>query len=103
MLHKVRIIAIRTLRVFWGNQRYKDAEQPLKAWYAEAKKADWRSPNQIKNQYGHASIVGNDRVIFNIAGNKYRLVVAVRYAFGIVYIRFIGTHRQYDKINAEEV
>lgn len=97
----MRIIAIGTLKLFW--QRHNDAEQPLKAWYAEAKAADWRSPADIKKLYRSASILSNNRVVFNIKGNNYRLITAVNYNFKIVYIRFIGTHREYDKINAEEI
>lgn len=98
----MRVIAIKVLKDFWQKSSYRDAEQPLKAWYAEAIKADWKNPNDIKDQYRHASIVG-DRVIFNIAGNKYRLIVYVRYSSRTIYIRFIGTHKQYDKVNAQEV
>ncbi|MCK5573359.1 MAG: type II toxin-antitoxin system HigB family toxin [Bacteroidetes bacterium] len=97
----MRIIARRTLRDFWG--RKKDAEQPLKAWFHEAKRAKWKNPGQIKSQYRSASIVGNNRVVFNVAGNKYRLVVAVNYRLSIVYIRFIGTHAEYDKIDVEKI
>lgn len=80
-----------------------DVEQPLRAWLAEAKKAQWRRPQDIKDHYRSASFLGNDRVVFNIGGNKYRLVAAIRYEFSILYVRFIGTHKQYDKIKAEEV
>lgn len=75
----------------------------MKAWFAEAKKAAWHNPHNIKAQYRGASVLGNKRVVFNMAGDKYRLVVAVRYDMGIVFIRFVGTHAQYDRINAEEV
>lgn len=97
----MRIIAVKTLKLFW--QKHNDAEQPLKAWYAEVKSANWRSPAEIKRFYRSASILGNNRVVFNIKGNSYRLVTAVNYDFKIVYIRFIGTHKEYDKINAEEI
>jgi mRNA interferase HigB len=76
---------------------------PLRAWFQEVAKADWSSPAEVKAAYRSASIVGNDRVVFNIGGNKYRLVVRVNYAFRIVYVRFIGTHKQYDQIDASEV
>jgi mRNA interferase HigB len=82
---------------------HRDSEQPLKAWFSEAKKAVWKRPQDIKDHYRSASFVGKDRVVFNIAGNKYRLVAAVKYDFGILYVRFIGTHRQYDRIKVEEV
>ncbi len=93
----MRIIARRTLRAFW--EKHADAEQPLRAWFAEAKAADWKTPGAVKARYPAASIVANDRVVFNIGGNKYRLVAAVRYDLGILYIRFIGTHAEYDKID----
>jgi len=99
----VRIIARRTLRDFWNKGPWRDSEQPLRAWFAEARKAEWRSPHDIKSRYRSASMVGHNRVVFNIGGNKYRLVVAVRYDMGIVFIRFIGTHRQYNRIKAGEV
>jgi mRNA interferase HigB len=99
----MRIIARKTLREFWENPKHRDSEQPLRAWFAEVKEADWNSPNDIKAKYKSASIVGNNRLVFNIKGNTYRLVVSVRYEFKIVYIRFIGTHQQYDKIDSKEV
>ncbi|MEA3342008.1 MAG: type II toxin-antitoxin system HigB family toxin [Chloroflexota bacterium] len=99
----MRIIAKRTLREFWENPDYHDAEQPLKAWYAEAAHADWRTPVDVKEKYGNASIVGNNRVVFNIAGNKYRLVIKFHYNTGIGYVRFVGTHKEYDRIDVEVV
>jgi mRNA interferase HigB len=99
----MRFIAKRTLRELWQQRRYADVEQPLKAWHSEARKADWTTPQEIKVQYRNASFVQNNRVVFNIAGNKYRLIVKVNYAYGIVYVRFIGTHRQYDAIDAETI
>jgi mRNA interferase HigB len=99
----VRIIARRTLTEFWERDRCRDSEQPLRSWFAEARKATWKTPNEIRAQYRNASVAGNDRVVFNIGGNKYRLVVAVRYDLGIIFIRFVGTHRQYDRINVKEV
>ena len=80
-----------------------DAEQPLKSWFREASKADWATPAAVKAAFRNASIVGNSRVVFNIAGNKYRLVVRINYAYRICYVRFIGTHPEYDRINVEEV
>lgn len=97
----MRIIARRTLRDFW--ERHSDSEQPLKAWFAEVQAARWRSPQEIKRRYRHASFVGDNRVIFNIRGNKYRLVVQINYEFGIAYINFVGTHSEYDRIDAERV
>lgn len=89
------------LRDFW--EKYPDAEQPLKAWFDEARKAIWTSPADIKAQYRNASILKNRRVVFNIKGNDYRLVVAVAYRFGAMYIKFIGTHKEYDAIDAETI
>jgi len=97
----MRIIAVSYLRSFWG--KYPDAEQHLKSWVDEVKKANWSQPAEIKEQYRSASILKNRRVVFNIKGNDYRLVVSVAYRVGIVYVKFIGTHRQYDAINAETV
>jgi mRNA interferase HigB len=97
----MRVIAKKTLRSFW--QKHPQAEQPLKSWWAEAKHAHWQSPEDIKEKYRHASILSDNRVIFNIAGNKYRLVVKIHYGKGIVFVRFIGTHAEYDRINAEVV
>src|SRR5712691_4008436 len=92
----MRMIALKTLRRFW--EQHPDAHQALQAWYRDAKRATWNTPADIRNVYRHASIVGNNRVVFNIRGNQYRLVVAVNYAQGIVYIRFIGTHQDYNTI-----
>ena len=86
----MRIIAKKTLREFW--QRHSDAEEPLLAWYREVKQADWDTPATLKEMYGNASIVGDNRVIFNIKGNDYRLVVKINYQYRVVYIRFVGTH-----------
>jgi mRNA interferase HigB len=68
-----------------------------------AKRADWATPRDIKRQFGNASIIGNNRVVFNIAGNKYRLIVQFNYAYRVGYVRFVGTHKQYDRVNAEEI
>ena len=97
----VRIIAIKVLKEFW--KKHSDAEQPLRAWYAEAKNADWKKPADITKLYRTASILANNRAVFNIKGNDYRLIVTINYAYRIVYIRFIGTHKEYDKINAEKI
>lgn len=99
----MRIISRAKLKAFWQNQRYKDSENPLKAWFDEAKHANWRTPQDIKEKYRNASFIGNNRVVFNIHGNTYRLVVAMKYDFGICYIRFIGSHKQYDQIDAETI
>lgn len=97
----MRIIAVKTLRDFWNC--HPDAEQPIKAWVDEVKQAHWENSHQIKAQYRHASILKSRRMVFNLKGNAYRLVVAVAYRYGAVYIKFIGTHRQYDAIDADTV
>src|SRR3989338_1511820 len=103
MMPPVRVISVKRLREFWERPEGRDSEQALRAWYTEAKKARWKGPHEIKAQYRSASLVGKDRVVFNICGNKYRLVVVVRYDFGIVFVRFIGSHRQYDHIDVEKI
>lgn len=95
----MRIIAKKILRDFWN--RHADVEQPLRAWHKEAMDAVWNGPADVKRSYPSASILPNNRVVFNIKGNAYRLIVAVRYELHIIYIRFIGTHAEYDSINAE--
>lgn len=99
----MRVIAKRTLREFWQDRRYADSEEPLKAWHAEALKATWRTPQAIKAQYQSASILRGGRVVFNIAGNKYRLVISIDYARQVCFIKFVGTHAQYESINAVTV
>jgi mRNA interferase HigB len=95
----MRIIAFRTLREFFEMPEYADSEISLRAWYHDAKVAEWKSSNDLKQQYKNASIVGEGRVVFNIKGNTYRLVVAIDYEFQVIFIRFMGTHSQYDKID----
>ncbi|MFM8463232.1 MAG: type II toxin-antitoxin system HigB family toxin [Burkholderiaceae bacterium] len=97
----MRVIAVSTLRAFW--ERYPDAEQPLKAWYEEATGASWSQPADIKAQYRSASVLKNRRVVFNIKGNDYRLIVAIAYKLQIVYVMFVGTHQEYDAVDAETV
>lgn len=97
----MRIVSKRALKEFWETPEYRDAEQPLKAWIAEAKHAQWVNPAEVKRHYRSASILHDNRVVFNIAGNKYRLVVKIHYNTGIIYIRFMGTHADYDRIDAE--
>ena len=97
----MRIIAKRTLRVFW--ELFPDAEEPLQAWYREVEKEDWDGPAKLKEKYRNASIVKKSRVVFNIKGNDYRLVVKINYQYRVVYVRFVGTHAEYDKVNVEEV
>ena len=97
----MRIIALSTLRLFW--KKHPDAEMPLRNWYAEASRANWRTPADIKAAYRNASFTANNRVVFNVKGNDYRLMVAVHYDRGQMYVRFVGAHRQYDMINAETI
>lgn len=97
----MRIIAVSYLRDFW--QKNPDAEQHLKSWVDEVKKATWKQPADIKAQYRSASILKSRRVVFNIKGNDYRLVLSVAYRFQAVYVKFIGTHAEYDAIDAETV
>lgn len=97
----MRVIAVSTLRAFW--KQHPEAEQPLKAWYEEASHAHWTQPSDIKDQYRSASILKNRRVVFNIKGNDYRLIVAVAYQLQIVYVKFIGTHKEYDAVDAETI
>ena len=94
----MRVIAKSTLRDFLAI--HQDCEDQLKAWFNEAEKANWESPAEIKLDYPSASVLPDNRVVFNIKGNTYRLVVKINYKFGLVWIRFIGTHAGYDKINA---
>ena len=97
----MRIIAKRTLRAYWELEPR--AEQPLKAWYAVATRADWASPTDVKETYGNASIIGNSRAVFNIGGNRYRLVVRFDYAHRIGFVRFAGTHAEYDAVDASTI
>jgi mRNA interferase HigB len=94
----MKVVTIKVLREFWI--RYPDARQHLKAWIDEARKADWKQPADIKAQFRSASILKNRRVMFNIKGNSYRPIVAVAYRFAALYIKFIGTHAEYDAIDA---
>lgn len=97
----MRVISKRVLHDFW--EKHEDAEQPLKSWYLEAEKSKWTSPNQKKKEDAKASIIGDSRVVFNISGNKYRLIVKINYVRQGVFIRFVGTHKEYEKINAEKI
>ena len=97
----MRIIAKRTLREFW--QKNPTAAEPLRSWYREVEKAGWDMPANVKETYRSARIVSDRRIIFNVRGNQFRLVVRVNYQLGIVYVRFIGTHAEYDNIDIKEV
>ena len=99
----VRIISRRTLREFWSRHGRRDSDVPLRAWFAEVRLATWSTPADVKAVHRSASFVGGDRVVFNVGGNKYRLVVAVKYSAQIVFIRFVGTHADYDGIDAREI
>ncbi|WP_350306476.1 MULTISPECIES: type II toxin-antitoxin system HigB family toxin [Photorhabdus] len=97
----MKIISVSTLKAFW--ESYPNAEQPLRAWVDEAKKASWKTPGEIKSQYRNASILKNNRVVFNIKGNDYRLIVSIFYPIGWLYVKFVGTHQQYDAIDANTI
>jgi len=97
----MRIISRRRLVEFW--EVHPDTEQPLRAWYTETKKASWNSPAEIKEIYRSVSILSNNRVVFNIKGNTYRLIVVVEYSQGKMFIRFVGTHAEYDRIDATSI
>ena len=97
----MRVIAKRTLRNFWI--KHADCEQQLKSWYRETIKAEWENINKLKSEYPNASILKNNRIVFNIKGNDYRLIAKFNFDYQICWIRFIGTHAEYDKINANEI
>jgi mRNA interferase HigB len=97
----MRIIAKRTLRGFW--EANAAARTPLEDWYAQTDAADWSTPAELKAQFGDASILKGGRVVFNIGGNKFRLVVQINYPYRVVYVRFVGTHGQYDSIDADTI
>lgn len=97
----MRVIAKKTLKAFWV--KHKNCEQQLKSWYDEAVKANWSSPKDIKIHYPSASILSHNHIVFNIKGNAYRLIVKLNYTYKIVWIRFIGTHAEYDKIDATHI
>jgi mRNA interferase HigB len=97
----MRVIAKKILREFW--EKHADSEEQLKTWYKEASKAIWKGPVDIKAEYASASILKNGRVVFNICGNKYRLIVDINYVRQWMFIRFIGTHNDYDKVDADKI
>lgn len=97
----MRVIAKKILREFW--EKHNDCEDQLKSWYKEAEEANWQIPNDIKKEFPTASFLADNRVVFNIKGNHYRLIVKINYAFSIVFIRFVGTHAEYDKIDATKI
>lgn len=100
----MRVIALSTLKAFLDRSAsHADAREPVMAWYRSVKRADWTSPSDVKRAVRSASILQDGRAVFNIAGNKYRIVVWINYPYRVVYIRFIGSHRQYDKIDAQTI
>jgi mRNA interferase HigB len=100
----MRVIALSSLRAFWeGKSAYADAREPTLAWYRHALKAGWRSPAEVKRDFGTASMLRDGRVVFNMAGNRYRVVVWINYPYRVVCVRFIGTHAQYDRIDAQTI
>lgn len=100
----MRVIALSTLKSFWqGCPAYADAKEPALAWYRNALKADWAAPSDLKREFRTASILKDGRAVFNLAGNKYRLVVWINYSYRVGYVRFIGTHTQYDEIDAQVI
>ncbi len=100
----MRIIAKRTLRLFWERERrFADAKRALEDWHAQVSRADWATPADVKAQYAEASILKGSRVVFNICGHKYRLIVQINYPYRVVYLRFVGTHAEYDQIDAETI
>lgn len=98
----MRIISLRMLKEHWQSPGRGDSEQPLKAWYAIAREASWAHFAAVKEQFRSASAVG-DRVVFNVAGNKYRLVTYINYEFRTIYVRFVGTHKEYDEVDIQNV
>ena len=97
----MRVIAKRILREFWTN--HKDCEEQLKSWYQESSTSKWKNLNEVKKEYPSASILLDNRVVFNIKGNTYRLIVKFNFDYQMIWIRFIGTHSEYDKINANKI
>lgn len=97
----MHVISVKKLRQFW--ELHADAKGPLRAWYEDAKRVDWKNPVHIESTYSNARPIPNNRVIFEIKGGNYRLVVAVRYRSGVVFIRFVGTHGEYDRIDAATI
>lgn len=96
-----RIFSKSTLREFW--ETYPDSEQHLKTWYDTAMNSEWKTPNEVKQTYANASILKNSRIVFNVKGNAYRLVSKINYEKQWIFIRFIGTHSEYDEIDAENI
>ena len=100
---QMRILSLPTLRAFYDQPAYADAKQPLLTWHGHVLKARWQGPADVKADFGTASILKEGRIVFNIAGNKYRLVASINYPYGIVFVKFVGTHKQYDAIDAQTI
>ena len=96
----MRIISKRTLREFWEQPKYSGSQGQLEAWHEEVLRADWSTPQELKAQFGNASVLQDSRAVFNIKGNDYRLIVKINYPYRMVYVRFVGTHEMYDQIDA---
>ncbi|MFN7950690.1 MAG: type II toxin-antitoxin system HigB family toxin [bacterium] len=99
----MRIIALSTLKAFLARAPHGDARDPAMAWYRQVRAADWANPADLKRDFGSASVLRDGRAVFNIAGNKYRIVVWINYPYRVVYLRFIGTHREHDEIDAQTI
>ncbi len=97
----MRVVSKRTLREFWG--KHNDCEEQLKYWFRETEKANWKNVNELKKDFPSASILKNNKICFNIKGNSYRLIIKLNFEYQICYIRFIGTHADYDKIDANNI
>lgn len=97
----MRVISVKKLRDFWETHR--DAEGALRAWFGEAETAQWQTPQEVLSAYNGADVLPDNRIVFNIKGNRYRLIVKIHYNTGVVYIRFVGTHAEYDRIDAEVI
>jgi len=100
----MRVIALSTLKAFLDSDpSYADAREPVMAWYRQVRAADWSTPADVKRDIGTASILKDGRAVFNVAGNKYRILVWINYPYRVAYVRFVGTHRQYDRIDARTI
>ena len=97
----MRVIAKSTLRDYW--EEHKDVEQALLSWYKVANQAKWSNFNEVKLQFGTCKIIGNDRIVFKVRGNNYRLIIKISFENQLIWIRFIGTHSEYDSINAKQI
>jgi len=99
----MHIISRKTLKLFYEQPDYRDAKGTLESWYYEVCHEEWKKPSDVKKKYRSASVLKGNRIVFNISGNKYRLVVKINYSLKIVFIRFVGTHEAYDQIDAEVI